>query len=491
MTTTTLMRKPKNFGELLTKLNHGKKTGNEYVGDCPCSGHDTPQGHLSLTDAGDKALVKCFPDGRHTYKEICEAWEYDSLVYEAESVKKEWKVTESFVYEIEEGKEHYVIDRQENGEKKKFVIRHKEGAKYVYNKDGIDPILYKLPELRIAIVEGKTILIPEGEGKVDVLRSLGFEATTNPFGAEKWNETYTKVLAGADIVILRDYDKTGGTFANLKAQILKTVAKRVRLPELTDIEEMRAMKGKNGVDVKDWLAAGHTAGELQSIIDATPDWEPPSVLKEEFNRIPNKYVVKNGCHTWMKDIYSKGEIVNTEDVVLCNFKAQIIENVTEDDGLVLTKFYRIVGERYDHKTLESLYIKNTEFKSLGWTSEWCTDIEIVAGQNTQEHLKAAIMAESRKAVWKKIYKHTGWRTINGNRVFLTAAGAIGADDILVDLQHNLGGYDLSNKPNGYHIPKPTGEAADPIKAFKGSLSFLDVASHEVMSRYGRRCTWRR
>ncbi len=69
---TTALRRPKNFGEVLAKLTNGKKSGGEYHGDCPC-GHSTQDGHLTLSDAGDKALVKCFPKGTHTYDQICQA----------------------------------------------------------------------------------------------------------------------------------------------------------------------------------------------------------------------------------------------------------------------------------------------------------------------------------------------------------------------------------------------------------------------------------
>ena len=185
-----------------------------------------------------------------------------------------WNVTDSFVYELESGKEYYVIDRLENDDKKRFATKHKVNGDYVFNLNGITHILFKLPELRQAVKAGKTILLPEGEGKVNRLRELGFEATTNPFGAGKWDDRYTKEFAGADVVIVPDYDKPGLGFVEQKARELHGTAKRIRIVQLTDVKSLQNSIGKDGVDIINWLDAGHTKEELQSLIDNAPDWKP-------------------------------------------------------------------------------------------------------------------------------------------------------------------------------------------------------------------------
>ncbi len=279
------MTRPLDFNDLLARV-HGVKlvrTG-EARAPCPLPGHKTPENHLSIKDGGDKALVAC-QGGKHDfhnaadYQALCRLWGVDSLSYNKGDHEPEWRVTASFVYELEPGKEYYAIDRKENGSAKKFTVRQKVNGQYVFNMDGLSPILYRLPELRQAVKAGITTLIPEGEGKVDRLRALGFSATTNPFGAGKWHDSYNEALTGADVVILPDYDKVGLDFAEQKAKALHGIARRVRIVQLTDIEGLKKNAGKDGVDVLNWLDAGHSKEELQTLIDGTPDWKPSMEAK--------------------------------------------------------------------------------------------------------------------------------------------------------------------------------------------------------------------
>jgi hypothetical protein len=74
------MARPRDFNDLVDKIPGAKVTGNKAVAPCPLPGHKTPQGHLTIADAGDKALVTC-QGGRHTYQDLCQWLEFDSLSY--------------------------------------------------------------------------------------------------------------------------------------------------------------------------------------------------------------------------------------------------------------------------------------------------------------------------------------------------------------------------------------------------------------------------
>lgn len=50
------LQKPRNFEGLLSHIPKTKITGPGGAREpCPVAGHTTPAGHLTLTDAGDKA----------------------------------------------------------------------------------------------------------------------------------------------------------------------------------------------------------------------------------------------------------------------------------------------------------------------------------------------------------------------------------------------------------------------------------------------------
>ena len=149
-------------------------------------------------------------------------------------------------------------------EPKDFRIRHRDatGAE-VWNKPaGIEPPLYRLPAVAAAIADGTPIYLVEGEKDADRLVAAGLCATTNFEGAakgtqkQKWRDSYTAALAGADVVLLPDNDEPGRAHMQHVAAALagKALVRWLELPGLP-------AKG----DVSDWLNAGHSVDELKAL----------------------------------------------------------------------------------------------------------------------------------------------------------------------------------------------------------------------------------
>ena len=122
---------------------------------------------------------------------------------------------------------------------------------------------YGLPELRKALAANQTILIPEGEKKVERIRELGFPAACNAGGAKKWEPEHTAYLKGADVVLLPDNDPVGVEHMEAIAKSLSTVAKRVRILNLPNLPP----KG----DIVDWQG---TAEEFARLVGAAKDYIP-------------------------------------------------------------------------------------------------------------------------------------------------------------------------------------------------------------------------
>src|SRR5262249_44144575 len=131
-------------------------------------------------------------------------------------------------------------------------------------------VLYRLPEVRDAVARGRLVVIVEGEKDADNLRKLGFTATCNAGGANKWRAEYNESLRDADVVIIGDNDDAGRAHVAHVASSLHGVARRVRLLDLAKIWPACPEKG----DISDWIEAGGTAEGLAALIEMLPEWAP-------------------------------------------------------------------------------------------------------------------------------------------------------------------------------------------------------------------------
>jgi putative DNA primase/helicase len=124
-------------------------------------------------------------------------------------------------------------------------------------------VLYRLPELIAAIKDKRRVLICEGERDANTAVGLGYEATTNPGGINKWRKEYDQYLQGADVVVVSDNDAhgEGQAHASKIARRVTGIAANVR-SIMFDVKDLTL-----------WVEAGHTREELDALIEATPLWE--------------------------------------------------------------------------------------------------------------------------------------------------------------------------------------------------------------------------
>lgn len=150
--------------------------------------------------------------------------------------------------------------------KKDFRQRTPDGrGGWVWSLGDVEPVLYCLPEVIEAVESGRRIFVVEGEKDADALRALGYPATTCPMGAGKWRESFSPVLAGADLVILPDNDEPGRSHAEQVAASCTAVGATVRMLALPGLPP----KG----DVSDWLDAGGDIDALETLIGQTRIWQ--------------------------------------------------------------------------------------------------------------------------------------------------------------------------------------------------------------------------
>lgn len=306
--------------------------------------------------------------------------------------------------------------------------------------------LYRLPDVLAAIQSGTPIFVAEGEKDVDTLVGMGYIATTNPGGAGKWSDGHTAILAGADCIVLSDYDTEKNDYAGQRhswdvATKLSGTAKRVRFPDLKAACPELPPKG----DVTDFMEILSDRGRaaLDKLISETPTFDatqtppwfsPLDRAAQLYAKVPG-YCVEGGriCQ-------------NTADGTkpLSTFVAIPFMEVLRDDGVNITREMAIDGWTCSGKPLPRVHIKSSQFAGMGWAADsWGFAANIMPGNTIKDRLRYVIgEVGNMVAAQKTEYTHTGWRKINGKWAFLYQGGAIGASDVTVDLGSGLSAYRL-------------------------------------------------
>ncbi len=155
---------------------------------------------------------------------------------------------------------------------------------------------------------------------------------------------------------------------------------------------------------------------------------------------------------------------------LANWHACVTHEVARDDGQVVVRKLLISGELESGVRLAACEVDAATFSSMNWVLQhWGTRAIIAAGQSTKDKLREAIQWNSQEAEISTVYTHTGWRVIEGQRVYLSTSGALGVDGIQVELDGNLKRYMLPTSLEGANLKE----------AMQASLRFLEVAPLSV------------
>jgi hypothetical protein len=227
------------------------------------------------------------------------------------------------------------------GSKNRFFMRRPDGHGGWINdtKDVDTSILYRLPEVIEAIALGHEIICVEGEKDVDRLWSIGIPATCNAHGAAepgkqpKWKPEHSKQLAGAPIVVMPDHDDAGYAHADATCECSHGVAKRVRRLALHE----HWPNCPKGGDVSDWLDAGHTREDLDTLLAGAPDYvstspkltATPHVWRDPSTISPRDFTYGNDIvRRYVSGVVSMGGVGKTSEV-----QVEVVAMITGRDLL--------------------------------------------------------------------------------------------------------------------------------------------------------------
>jgi predicted P-loop ATPase len=235
-----------------------------------CPNHQgTSDTSLSLTPGEDRVLLNCF--GGCAPQAVVAALNLtmaDLFIKTGQKSRDLGQIVQIYDYYDAAGS---LVHQTVRYAPKAFRQRRPDPAnpgRYLWDLKTIQPVLYHLPDVLMAIQTEEPVYLTEGEKDADTLVSLGFVATCNPMGAGKWDPTYSESLRGASVVILAHFDTPGTKHAELVAKHLHGLAQTVRLVHAFHTDTP-------GSDFTDWLEAGGTKEEFEAIVNTAPVYGPP------------------------------------------------------------------------------------------------------------------------------------------------------------------------------------------------------------------------
>ncbi len=455
------------YAKELGRLKNGR--GDQAMARCPFHGDTTPSLSVNL----QSGLWKCFgcEAGGDVFAFIQKKYGTDfrgALALLAQEAGVDFKgngqrqrkgggkakrqIVQKYNYHDEEGNLIFQVCRTEP---RGFFQRRPDGnGGWINNLEGVVLVPYRLPEL----LKARRVFTTEGEKDADALVALGLTATCNPMGANKWRAEYNRYFSDKHVIILPDNDAPGRSHAQEVARNLHDVASSLRVVELSGLPD----KG----DVSDWLKAGGTREELLALVEAAPEWEPPTDETEKSDPqnplAGSDYCIDKGRFCYVRWVGS-GEKATQLTIPLCNFTARATAEILKDNGVYATREFHIEGTLNTGRPLPPATIKAEEFRLMNWVNRcWGLAANICVGHSAQDRVRECIQLCSQEAQVRTVFTHSGWRQINGDWCFLHAGGALnGPAGITVDLGEDLGRY---------RLPEPGGP-----EVAAASLRLLDLA----------------
>ena len=268
--------------DFLQKLDKVKSTGSGRW-ECVCPAHDDVKPSMCVSTGNDgKILIKC--QAGCTVEDIVARMNLKMTDLFPEKTATNApiipKIVNVYDYTNADGKLLYQVCRYIPKNFKQRRPDPDHPGQYLWNMNGTQRVLYKLPKVLEAIKTGETVWIVEGEKAVYAAEAVGLVATNAPGGSCKWKDEYSKLFKDAVCNIIPDNDKPGHDHAVLVAKSLHGIAKLVCIIELPGLppkgdiyDFVEARQDKDTKDIKQ---------ELLKIVAppfVPPTHPTPSVLK--------------------------------------------------------------------------------------------------------------------------------------------------------------------------------------------------------------------
>lgn len=176
-----------------------------------------------------------------------------------------------------------------------------------------------------------------------------------------------------------------------------------------------------------------------------------------------------GAHGGVYRATSEGIVYRNEDFhsALCNFAARITSRSAIEDGATTKTMLDL--EVITHRGTSRLRVSASEFLSLRWVTD-CPGAVIWPGPGVRQHLLAAIQLLSEPEE-RRIFRHLGWREVDGDHVYLHGDGTIGRlNNACVEIEPPLDRFALPEPPRGTDLHDAIKSAAAILTLASGKLT---------------------
>jgi hypothetical protein len=179
--------------------------------------------------------------------------------------------------------------------------------------------------------------------------------------------------------------------------------------------------------------------------------------------LPVPYKESANTLFWLKPTQN-GEM----PVPLINFTARIVADIAEDDGMEIRQALEIEARLKGR--VHRFIVPGNQFASMNWVLDQLGAGAIIyPGSTVKDHARVALQLLSANIPKRTVFKHLGWRKLEGDWIYLHAEGAVGANGavagIEVSVPDSLRRFVLSDPPIGDAL----------ICAVRANLRVLDVA----------------
>ncbi len=311
------------------------------------------------------------------------------------------------------------------------------------------------------VPDDSIVFVTEGEKACDALRELGYTAVGTVTGASAIPGVHAlRPLQPFRVRLWADNDDMGREHMQSLGQILRLGVgiRDVRVIDLADAPR----KG----DAADFVREqGNTACEgIDALLISATDLElDESHLADQARGLPYR-------RTAHGIVWRKGD----SDQLLANFDARVVGEVSEDDGVSERMVLELEARQGARSAARRMTVET--FRSLDWAIEMLGAAAIVSpGPSMAGRFRAAVQALSGSPPRRRVFRHTGWREIDGEQVYLHAAGGIGRGGQRHDLEVALGGA-LSR----FELPSPTDDAGRLAERVRASLSLAELTEDAVV-----------